>query len=248
MREHFSTLVSDWDQLGPPLRPSPDDVAVVQAAIDAACPRVGLVLGVTPELVGCRWPGEVLAVDHSDVMIRRLRPPVAICADWLAMPLRTGSVDLAVGDGCLVAFDSPTRRRFFEEVRRVLAPGGRLVLRVFVRPDTTERVDDVAADLAAGRVPSVHALKLRLIAALDDGGTDLAEVWRAWSRLPRPPAGPGWTDREVASLVSYRDRAVRYHLPTVAAITQELTEAFGRPTLTWGAYPGADRCPSFVSG
>ena len=66
-----------WQRVGPPLRPGPDDVRHIEACIAAwssrqrrAAPRA-LLLGVTPELATLNWPDgtALLAVDRALPMI-----------------------------------------------------------------------------------------------------------------------------------------------------------------------------------
>lgn len=234
MSDHFAAFARDWAFLGPPMRPAPGDVAVMQAQIDADQPARGLILGVTPELVACRWPGIAVAVDHSEAMIRAMGPPRTVRADWLALPFRTGSMDLVVGDGCLALLDRAARARLFAEIKRVLVPGGALALRSFVLPACPETVEDIARAVTAGEVPSVTALKMRLFAAVDRDGSYLPDVWAAWRTIPRPPSGPRWTDGHVATIEVYRDRPVRYYLPPLAALVDEFAAAYATVSVVYG--------------
>jgi len=43
-RDHFSRIVAQWSHFGPPLRPSPDDTAVVQRAASALGPAARVVV------------------------------------------------------------------------------------------------------------------------------------------------------------------------------------------------------------
>ena len=81
-RGPWSRHALQWSRVGPPLRPSPQDVAVASAAVDGWRAATGrddptlLLLGVTPEL--CALPlgprSRVLAVDRSLEMIRGVWP------------------------------------------------------------------------------------------------------------------------------------------------------------------------------
>ena len=104
----------------------------------------------------------------------------------------------------------------------LLRPAGRYVARIFIRPDTPEPIERIADALAAGRISSVHSLKLRLIAALHGNsghGTCLDDAWKAWQQLPPLPRQlaqqRGWTQEELAGIEGYRGLQTRYYLPTL---------------------------------
>jgi SAM-dependent methyltransferase len=263
-RDHFSTLVADWSHVGPPLRPTSEDTAVVQGAIEAlgSAPRV-VVLGLTPEIIGCTWPAatDLSAIDHSAAMIRALwradgvpAHSQAIQADWRRMPFAQASVDLVAGDGCYIVLSHPEGFvALTREVSRILRPGGRFVIRVFLRPDRTESIAEIAAALGAGSIGSVHALKLRLLAALhacDGSGTRHVDVWNVWKTLPSPPPGllgtRGWTPEEIAGIERYRDLKSCFYLPTLDQTRTILQSAFTELECVTGAYELGERCPTFV--
>jgi SAM-dependent methyltransferase len=263
-RDHFSTLVTEWSHIGRPLRPSPDDTAVVQRVIDGlgSAPHI-VVLGVTPEIVGASWPvaTELTAVDHSPSMIRALwnpdRAPAgarAIEADWRTMPIVSETIDLVAGDGCYIVLAHPDEyEALTREVHRILRPGGRFVIRVFLRPERTESLAEIAAAFGAGHIGSVHALKLRLLAALHVNsatGTPLVDVWHAWKTFPPlPPAlagQRGWTPGEITAIESYRTLAGRFYLPTLAEIRAIFQPHFTELECATASYELGERCPTFV--
>ena len=256
-----------WSVLGSPQRPSAEDVAAVERAI-AACgdPDRALravVLGVTPELVGCRWPAgtRLLATDNSLAMIQMLWPPPgmpagarAICADWLSMPVPTGGADIVVGDGSYAAIRLPEDGpAMTAEVRRMLKPGGLFAVRVYLRPDAAEAMADLDAALAAGTVGSVHALKWRIAAAIQpslSAGVRLADIWTAWEAL-RPAAEhsrgrPGWRDEEIATLARYCDNTTRYYFPTAAEFRAIVGDRLEEIDCAVGTYELAERCRTFI--
>jgi SAM-dependent methyltransferase len=263
-RDHFSQIVPKWSHVGPPLRPSPDDTAVVQRALA----RLGsaaqvVVLGLTPETIACTWPTDIAltAVDHSPAMIKALWPPAmgpanskVALADWCAMPIPSGTIDLVAGDGCYILQTFPEGfQALTQEVIRVLRAAGQFVIRVFLRPDQMESVADIARAFALGGIRSVNALKLRLLAALhgvSGPGSRLDDVWQAWASLPALPAAlagrPGWTTEEIVGIQSYRGMQSRYFLPTLAETKQILGASFRQIECAWGTYELADRCPTFV--
>jgi len=264
-RDHFSRIVAQWSHFGPPLRPSPDDTAAMQRVISALGPNAhAVVLGLTPEIIGCAWPADVTlsAVDHSPAMMSALWPPEkgpqnsrAVLADWCAMPIDTGTTDLVAGDGCYVLLDFPDGyAALTREVRRVLRAGGRYVIRIFLRPDHSETVADVATALADGAIGSVHALKLRLLAAVhgaSGSGSRLDDVWQEWTtisaRLPQALRGVrGWTAEEIIGVESYRGMDARYFLPTLAEARQAFTPWFAEIECARGTHELAERCPTLV--
>jgi len=142
--------------VGAPPKLSLPDLAFIES-IAAACAarrpsrslRI-LLLGVTPEMAGVRWPrGAVLrAVDRSLPAIRDLWPGnlprkrAVLCADWRALPLRKSSCDLVVGDGCLSCVNQPDPlRAIAAEARRVLRPDGLLVARSCIVPAFPEGLE-----------------------------------------------------------------------------------------------------------
>lgn len=263
-RDHFTRIVTQWSDFGPPLRPAPGDTALMQAAIDELQPGCrAVLLGLTPEIVASRWPSatRLVAVDHSAAMIAALWQPDAapasahaIQADWCAMPIASGCLDFVAGDGCYIVLSRPEGpRALTQEVHRVLRPGGRFAIRVFLRPDALERIDDIARALAGGEIGSVHALKLRLLAALHGSagaGVRLPEVWRAWKELPQPPAAlygrRGWSAGEIAGIESYRNLDVSYMLPTAAEFRASIASHFVELSCRHARSELGARCPTFV--
>jgi SAM-dependent methyltransferase len=263
-RDHFSTLVKDWSTVGQPLRPAPEDTAVVQRVVNGlgAAPRV-VILGLTPETLGCSWPAAtgLTAVDHSPAMIRALWDPgrapagaLAIPADWRTMPFSTETVDLVAGDGCHIVFSHPERAgELTQEVCRILRPGARYVMRAFLKPERAETIAEIAAAVADGRVASVHALKLRLLAAMQvssRSGTRLGDVWHIWKTLPAPPAAllgrRGWTPAEIGAIEAYHDLDGHFYLPALVELRAIFQPGFEELEYITPSYELGDRCPTFV--
>jgi len=254
-RDHFRALAESWSYFGPPLRPSPADTAALQRAIAPDVARA-LVLGVTPEIRTCTWPprSTVLSLDHSLGMIRALWPGdrAAIAGDWTALPLRDGSIDVVAGDGSCSVLPSKSRlEQLTQEVARVLRARGRFVTRVFVRAEPAESLATIEQDLVGGRIGSVHAFKLRMLASLH--GVDcvrLGDVWDAWRKMRGPPADVGiprgWSSEEVSTLEGYRGLDARYFFPTLAEFRGLVARDFAELECSCGAYELADRCPTLV--
>ena len=263
-RDHFTRIAARWSHFGPPLRPSPDETAIVQRAAARLDPGARVVvLGLTPEIIGCDWPSGVKlsAVDHSPKMMEALWPPQrgpadaeAILADWCDMPIAQGTVDLVAGDGCYVLLPFPHGYDvLMRSVSRVLKSRGSYVIRVFLRPDQSESVADIAGAVGTGNVGSVHALKLRLLAALhgaSGAGTlldDVGQVWKTMPPLPASRAGtPGWTQDEITGIESYAGMSARYHLPTLAEFRESAGRYFDEIECAFGSHELAGLCPTLV--
>lgn len=262
---HWATIAARWATLGPPLRPSAEDLDVIDRALDRAgpCRRV-LVLGATPDL-GARWPGRTsLAVDHTPAMLRHLwsgGSGTASIGDWLALPVGGAMIDAVVCDGGLHLVDDRVgQQELLAEVARVLRPGGTLILRLFGRGPTgaVETVDDVLSDLARGAIPDAHCLKFRLWGALagpDPAGTPVAvaDVWAvmqaAHPELDLLSARLGWSPEGLRSFGSYAGAADRYLFTPFEDVVAWCTGP-GRPfdvvELVDGPGPLGDACPTLI--
>jgi len=226
-----------------------------------------LLLGVTPELAGCGWPKgtKLVAIDRNPAVIGMLWPAPgmpagagAVCADWHAMPLAAAGFDIAVGDGCHVCARFPDQAESINrEVARVLGAGGVFIIRVFLRPDAPETVDDIRRDLESGAIGNIHALKWRIAAAIHGStaeGVRLADIWNVWQGL-RPLAErhaerlgwrQGWRPGELATLDIHRGVETRFCMPTLADFRATVAGIFDERHSGTGSYELADRCRTFV--
>ena len=233
----WAAVARNWKLLGPPLRPSQEDVRFSEEAIRAwrgqgTPPRV-LLLGVTPELYGLPWRGgtDFLAVDRTMAAIEAVWPgprEAVRCEDWLEMKLPAASRDIVLCDGGLNLLAYPEEQQQLASILRgVLAEGGLCILRLFVRPAERETRDAVLADLMGGRIPNMNVLKLRLWMALQESpsqGVELDAVWRtvlsAAGSLEELASRVGWPLEETLTINAYKDSATRYWLGTVDEVAK----------------------------
>lgn len=259
--DHWQQHARTWQHFGSPLRPCAEDVQWMEQALHAIRPGVAqaVLLGVTPELAQMRWPSScaLLAVDQNADMIRQQWQPAphnnaqVLCGDWLHMPLADACVDALVGDGVLVFFTQPAAaRQLIREVRRLLTPHGRWLLRVFVRPEQGESLQQLHLDLNHGAIGSFHAYKWRLAMALQPSlasGVRPADVWRAWRQwVPSAAAlsaATGWSMSEINTIEAYRDSSATYYFPSLNELRELLSTDFVILDLHIPRYELGERCP-----
>jgi SAM-dependent methyltransferase len=266
--DHWTEVARRWAMVGPPLRPTAQDLGFVVETIRRQSEEQNnralraVILGVTPELYRLPWPPgtDLIAVDHTQAMIDAVWPgdrTQVICGDWVNIPLGTGSRDLALCDGGLHLMRHPQdQAQFVRGLRGVLEPGGRLVVRLFSCPDRQESVAAVMADLMDGRIPNLNILKLRLGMALQRDATEgvrLGEVWAALQQvapdLVELAERLGWRVDHTLSINTYRDCDKRYHFLT----TQDALSLFCRQPggfvhemTNQPTYALGERCPTVV--
>jgi SAM-dependent methyltransferase len=260
---HWREIARRWEQVGPPLRPSPEDVAVYAAIVaQRRCPPRALILGVTPELYHLPWAAgtDLCAVDHTQEMIDAVWPGPRSAvrhADWTDLPLPAASRDLAVCDGGLHLLAYPdAHHKLIWALHRVLAPGGLAVFRLFVPPARRESPAAVLADLRAGQIPNVNILKLRLGMALQEdprSGVQLAAVWdalhRATPNLRQLAEDIHWPLESLLAVETYRDCSSRYHFLGVGEVRRLFCQepgGFVLEMIHFPAYPLGEQCPMVV--
>jgi hypothetical protein len=260
---HWGVVAHHWNAYGPPLRPSPPDIAAMERSVrswsdhqDARGPRA-LMLGVTPEIAAMAWPegAEVTAIDRSDAMIEHVWPGdiagrrAALQADWFAYEY--GNRDIVIGDGVFAIMRYP--EQYVALVRKIAAalpPGGLFVTRTFLQAAEQESPADVLRDLVDRRIGSVHAFKFRLAMAMQASAAEgvrqgdvFDAVHRAGIDCDSLSTRMGWPDLEIDTLRIYRGKDARlYFLSTgeMASLMAEHFETIGESRFD---YEMGDRCP-----
>jgi len=256
-----------WSLVGPPLRPSAEDLRFVEAALEDARPKAAglraMVLGVTPELATLRWPAatSLVAVDKSAPMIRAIWPRSGIPAgaavvhgDWRTMPLGAGTRDVAVGDGSFNCLTFPAEyRRVSTELSNVLAPGGVLILRMFVRPVLREPIDAIVSDLWSGATRTFDAFRWRLnmhVQPTTEQGVRFGDTWDVWQSLGIDGAAlserTGLSRERISAIDAYRDSTTQFTFPTLQECRDVLAPDFDELVCWTPTYELGDRCPTFV--
>lgn len=264
-------IARNWRHIGPPLRPSGEDVTAFGRLIadwthenPGDVPR-GLILGVTPELHDLPWPDRerLHAADHTPEMITYVWPGAAeraLRCDWRHIPLANGSVDIAMCDGGLhLVPGEGGQTQLASHLARLVAAGGLVAFRLFLPPERREPVEAVLEDLLDGRIANLNQLKLRLGCALmesSEKGVALRDVWSCLDQLAGADgwqglsARLGWDQDHLAAIDSYRDSPARYHFVSeeqaIALFTEATGGAFILERTTRPDYPMGGLCPTVV--
>lgn len=262
---HWHQIAGQWDQLGPPLRPSAEDTGAYEEAIRRwGCSTAlrGLILGVTPELYHLPWPAgsHITAVDRTERMIELVWPGArsdAICADWTEMPLEAESRDIALCDAGTVLLSYPDgHEQLVRELARILSPSGLCVFRLCVLPEIPEAPQAVLDDLIGGRIPNLNILKLRLAMAMQERPEQGVPLNRIWDELHHraPDLGQlaahiGWSYQHLAAINTYRHCPNPYSFLTLAEVCQLFCESpggFWCESVYQPSYALGERCPIVV--
>jgi SAM-dependent methyltransferase len=247
---HWSRMGSSWRLVGPPLRPSAEDVAGFNVAISRWVlahenQRLrALILGVTPELYALEWPaGTALqALDSSQSMIDAVwpgPPEAALVGSWTSMPLAAASCDMVVCDGGFGMLPYPQgQMALLDEVARVLAPGGVLAVRLFTPGGRTGSLEQVLADLDAHRIASLDVLKFRLWGALhQDAATGVrprdvvAHILAACGSFEQLAEAQKWSLDHIRTMAFHRNSDAVYYLTDAAEVVRMATQHSGAFTL-----------------
>jgi SAM-dependent methyltransferase len=129
--------VATWEEVAA----SPAFVALADRVVEAAAPRPDdrvVDLGAGTGLLALRLAPHVesvVALDASEAMLVRLRDRAGghenvatVCADLRTLPLDDGSATLVVSNYAFHHVDDAAKELALAEARRVLVPGGRLVI------------------------------------------------------------------------------------------------------------------------
>ncbi len=252
--DHWRRYHAEWWRIQPPLRPDPDVVDAIRRLAGGRQARVRL-LGVTPELANAF--DSVEAIDKSPTMIGTVWPGdsatrTAVLGDWLQMEPAARPFDAVVGDGSLsnVSYPHEVREVLLRSCRS-LRPAGRLVFRLFERPDVPIAMDELRA-LAAGPAPlNFHAFKWKLamhLAGVTSATIPVREIRALFDAAFADRDGladrTGWPRPLIDTIDMYRDSDVRYTFMTRAELLAVLPEGIAEARLEpCGHYDLAEACP-----
>ena len=263
----WQRLSKQWDFVGPPFRPTAEDIGfastVLNSTLNAKQPGAltSILLGVTPELAEILANTRSLEIDHSIQMLNwswlkfprgRLAAPIA--GQWTSLPIRKECIDLIFGDGCNIQLEFPgAYQAWFGEMARVLRPGGKVVLRVYVSPETPEHSKTVIDDLMRRRIGNPNVLRMRLFMALQPSapeGIRLSDISDFWTSLKIDrnflTTDLGWPADAIGILDMFKDMNLRYSFPTLAELKMVFAEHFTELGRRIPGYEIGSRCPTIV--
>jgi SAM-dependent methyltransferase len=264
---YWDKVGSDWDLIGPPLRPCIEDIAIMEQLVarwtnytcNAALQAV--VLGVTQEIIEMKWPEKthILAFDQELAMINSIWPrhryanAAAICSNWLSLPLVDGYADIVMCDGSftLLAFDEEYQKLALE-LSRILAPDGIVIARMYVAPDCKQPVEDVFKDLWNNKIGNFNTFKWRLAMALidpSDFSVSVNKVFEAWSArmisAEQLSEELNWPLAVIQMIERYKDCAsTRYSFPPLHRIREIMAPQFRQEEIIIPSYQDGERYPT----
>ena len=255
--QHWNKFAQQWNKLSSPMRPCAEDVEIMRRNLGSDPGRT-LLLGVTPELA--EHSKNLIALDNNAAMIEALwsddkEGHHAVLGDWLDMPFEPQYFDTVIGDGSTVLLSYPTQyEQLFEQISRVIKPGGRVSIRFFLRPENGETCAIVCNEALSGRIKGFHAFKWRLsMAVAAEGGQpdiNVADTFAAFDRLlpdrKQLAEATGWSMEEITTIDLYRGSEARYSYPALSELRQKIPPAFVEESIECGTYELAECCSTMT--
>src|SRR5262249_31292173 len=150
-------------------------------------------------------------------------------------PFGAAQFSAAIGDGSFNALSYPgDHRRTYDQLSKVIRPGGMLAFRLFKTPDRGEPIAQVHASARSRKIASFHAYKWRLamalVAASGDPNICVETIRDAFiQEFPDRPslsALTGWPIADIDTIDGYKDCAEIYSFPTFEQLRLEIPETF----------------------
>lgn len=252
-----------WQSVGLPTRPTPEDIELMHmlaVSHNLKLKKVS-VLGVTPEIIQMRWPDgvELDAFDLSQEMISSVWKPnknkkvfsKVHQADWQSLPIADGAMDLFIGDGCLTALPGIEKgAAVFEELFRCLKPGGRAVIRCFIRPENKETLEKIISDVESHNIQFFGSLKWRFAMALCNDVTSTVMPSHICNTFNEHfpdrvelSKKTGWNLETINTIDSYIDMTNPFTFPLISEVQNIVDSLFNIEEIKYGSYELASRCP-----
>ena len=256
-----------WRHIGVPLKPSDSDSNFMLESIThliGNCSNrfvVG-VLGVTPEVIQLKWPSQVdvEAFDHSSGMIDSVwqpnvnNPSRVTHAFWQTLPIENESLDAIVGDGSFnVLLSLGTYIEVLTELHRTLKPNANIIVRCFIRPLVTEKIEAIIKDVNNNKIESFHALKWRIAMMLADNNKSTVAVNEIYACFERHfkdrnelMKKSSWLPDVINTINAYKNSPTIYTFPTLDIFRGVIDNLFTIEKVFYGEYELSDKCPTLI--
>ena len=252
-----------WDLLGPPLRPTDEDIMIITDGIQTWYRSHeksirALILGVTPEYCNLNWPegSDIRATDNNTGMIEHVWPgkkSQVKKASWTEMDWPKDYFNIAMCDGGLQLLDYPSsQEQLVNKLASIVKKEGIIVLRLFSLPRKQEKPAKVIQDLLSGRITSMNCLKIKLGTAMQDNseeGVSLDAIWHYlheqtgdWATLSKML---NWPLDHITAIDAYKGKSTRYHFMSLPDVTTLFcsTKKFSLEKIVHPTYNMGEQCP-----
>jgi ubiquinone/menaquinone biosynthesis C-methylase UbiE len=264
----WSRQSEKWSNVGPPMRPSLLDIALMEKLAIDILNDVNLnryevaVLGVTPEIIQMAWPlnAHLTAFDQSEEMIKKLwRPNQHIKSDvkmsrWQSLPLKDGDINLVIGDGCLTPLTSlEVYSDVLKELKRVLVTEGKVIMRCFVRDPKVQDIENIVQCVQLKKIENFGSLKWKIAMALVDpisSKVEIKKISETFNDLFKDRQALAnnnkWPIETINTIDIYESMSGYLTFPTLNRLLEIFEEFFVVEQVTTLDYEMAKNCPTIV--
>ena len=266
IHEHWPDISKIWNQVGPPLRPSSDDLQFLTSVIQNRAQKFDiskvLILGVTPEFFYLPWPKgtQIRAADNTRSMIESIWPGPehsVIFSNWTTLPIEPNSFDLVLCDGGLHLLPYPDKQKvLIKKLHQILSPGGIAAFRLFVPPEKSLSPEFIKKKLLNGKILNLNELKFHLWMAIQENSVEGVELHNVWEFVHQiePDAKKmarilNWPIEHYQVINTYKNSNKRYYfLPTeqVLNLFTKSPGGFEVDEIHVPDYRMGEQCPTII--
>lgn len=259
----WSNVSQLWNLLGPPLRPSRQDVQIISNITKKLFPDKSrqlkiLILGVTPEFTEISLPNHstFYAIDRSKEMIADVWNGDfcnAVCCDWSNIPWLGNSFDLVLCDGGFQLLSFPDSiLTVTKHIERILKPDSAFICRFFCKSIPPCTPYQVIESIENGHIASANELKLRLGSALQVDhikGVAFDDIWKFFQSINRPHEkianDLGCSIEELNTINLYKNNfaKIRFYDQQFILNFIENNSSLSADQVVRGNYPHSAACP-----
>jgi len=241
---HWAARSLHWKTMGPPLQPNQEIVDCFHSIIP--CSKHIMLMGVTPQIANAY--ANVTAVDREPAMIANVWPgdtatKRAINANWLSVDLPAESFDGVIGDGSINMLDISDVSFMFKRAISMLKPGGVFACRMFTRPDTPVKLDQLYQEAVTPTVnfSAYRRLLPMYLAEVHGPVVPVSQISTLFDQLCPDRSQVSWTAEQLSKIDDYRNSDTTTWFPTRDEILKLSPK--GSRFVDVGTYDIADTCP-----